>query len=84
MGAPAIAAAPFWPWFCLGSFGSQEGPRRAPQVPGTPFPKDYVPCYDPGNLQLLGSGRMPAMTPAQVWAAALRPRFLASGRRLRP
>lgn len=37
-----------------------------PQVPGTPFPKDYVPCYDPGNLQLLGSGRMPAMTPAQA------------------
>jgi acyl-CoA reductase-like NAD-dependent aldehyde dehydrogenase len=38
------------------------------QDPATPFPKDYVPCYDPGSLHLLGSGRAHADTPAEVLA----------------
>ena len=28
-----------------------------PQDPTKGLPKDYVPCYDPGNLALLGTGR---------------------------
>jgi len=33
-------------------------------VPGKPWPKDKIPCFDPANMQLLGY--QPAMTPAQV------------------
>lgn len=34
-------------------------------TPGTPFPKDRIPCYDPGSLDVLGPD-MPAMTAGEV------------------
>ena len=33
--------------------------------PGTPFPKDFIPCYDPGTLEMLGPD-MPADNADQV------------------
>lgn len=33
--------------------------------PGTPFPKDRIPCYDPGNLDMLGPD-MHVMTAVEV------------------
>ena len=41
---------------------------RLPQDPSQGLPKDYVPCYDPGSLALLGTGRAPVDSPATVHA----------------
>ena len=40
--------------------------RGVPQDPKTPQPAEYIPCYDPGNLELLGSGRCEVDSPQAV------------------
>ena len=35
----------------------------AAQDPSTPQPKDFIPCYDPGSLELLGSGVFAVVVP---------------------
>ena len=51
----------------------REGIPGKKWVPGTKFPKDRIPCYDPGNLEMLGPD-MPAMTADEVRAKIERAR----------
>ena len=48
-------------------------PGKPRWVPGTPFPKDTIPCYDPGSLEMLGPN-MRADTAADVRAKIARAR----------
>ena len=41
---------------------------------GAPFPKDRIPCYDPGTMEMLGPD-MPAMSAADVKAAIAKARI---------
>jgi hypothetical protein len=37
-----------------------------PQDPSSPLPAEYVPCYDPGTLELLGNGKAHVDTAAEA------------------
>ena len=50
------------------------------QDPSKPLPADYVPCYDPGTLELLGNGKAHVDTPAEARAPHAPPGFAPSRR----
>ena len=43
------------------------------QDPSKPLPADFVPCYDPGTLELLGDGKAHVDTPAEARALTRSP-----------
>lgn len=48
--------------------------RRAAQDPSKPLPKDFIPCYDPATLELLGDGRAHVDSPEEARRAGRRAR----------
>jgi hypothetical protein len=47
-------------------------PPRCRQDPSAPLPTDYIPCYDPATLELLGDGRAHVDTKAEARRRLLR------------